>query len=523
MPLIAHKRNITILMVAVTVAVVNFISMPAKFYAGDSYAIKTEAINLVRSGEFGFTKANAYKLGGFLDVKDQDFKFNESTGKYHNRWGLFNLAIFAIPELANIGKQEPLFKEGNIEADKSVILAHNVFNIILSVILALFLYKTALLFTRINTLSVFLVFSTLYASFAWNYMRVQSYEILHLTLFTAFFYYYVLFLRTMDGTRSFTSSRSFYLYNLCLAGLCLSKSFYFYLYPVLFFPICAKLIHNSGEDVYKGLMRHRANLSRVVLAGVLTMLVFLLFSYIFYGEIFFGYLKNHPHDGKVGFSYIFISHRLHDYFVSENRSLFVHMPLLIPGLIGFPWYLRRHRYEAWFLLGAFLFAVVYFSFLYTVGEWCYGPRFFLFLLPVMCLPTAYLFEFIIRRRQHVALAALTAALLLISIISLRAQMDLNSRDFHLRYLLEGELQRTIGLPPELKSYFEHANYAVIARDTNILAAGGRTGYLASTFGKYFPADKKDEQFRKLRVFVTSRFPGNYFLKRYYSAPHEPAR
>jgi hypothetical protein len=522
MPSIAHKRNITILMVAVTVAVVNFISMPAKFYAGDSYAIKSEAINLVRNGKFGFTKDEAYKIAGFLDVKDQYFKYNESTGKYHNRWGLFDLAISIIPELANIGRPEQHFKGGLIKADEASIFSHNIFNIILSVVLALFLYKTALLFTRINTLSIFLVFSTLYASFAWNYMRVQSYEIVQLTLFTVFFYYYVLFLRAVDGRHRFTSCRSFYSYNLCLAGLCLSKSFYFYLYPVLFIPLCAKLIHNTGESMFKGLMRHRVNLAWVVLGGVITMIVFLLFSYVSYGEIFFGYLKNHPHDGKIGFSYIFIPDRLHDYFLSENRSLFVHMPLLITGLVGFPWYLRRHRYEAWFLLGAFLFAVVYFSFCYTVGEWCYGPRFFLFMLPVMCLPSACLVEMFIRRRQYVALSALSGAMLIVSVISLRAQIDVNTRDFHLRYLLEGALQRNIGLPPEVKNYFEHANYAVIARDANILAAGGRTGYLAKAYGKYFPDNEKDELFRKLRVFVTSRFPENYFLKSYYSTPEPPA-
>ena len=515
-------RNVTILAIAITVAVVNFISMPAKFYAGDAYAIKSEAINLVRKGEFGFRKSEKARIAPFLEVREQYYIFNELTGRYHNRWGLFNLALFSLPEMVNIGKHEPLFKEGNIKANKSVILAHNVFNIILSVILALFLYKTALLFTRINTLSIFLVFSTLYGSFAWNYMRTQSYEIFHLTLFTAFFYYYVLFLRAVDGRHRFTSYSSFYFYNLCLAGLCLSKSFYFYLYPLLFFPLCAKLIRNSGEGIVKGLVRHRANLSRVVLAGVLTMLVFLLFSYIFYGEIFFGYLKNHPHQQQLAYSYIFIPARLHDYFVSANRSLFVHMPLLITGLLGFPWYLRKYPYEASFLLGAFLFAVVYFSFIYTVGEWCYGPRFFLFLLPVMCLPTAYLFEIFISRRQHLALSALVAALLLISVISLRAQMNLNSRDFHLRYLLAGVLQQRVDLPPEIKSYFEHANYAVIARDTNILAAGGRSGFLAEAFGKYFPKDEKDEAYRKLRIFITSRFRGNYFLKRYYLDPQPPA-
>ena len=515
---VASKRNATILVIAIAVAAINFIAMPAKFYAGDSYAIKAEAINLVRNGEFGFTKADAYKLGQFLDVRDQYFKFNETTGRYHNRWGLFNLALFSIPELVNIRKDEQLFKDRTIKADKASILAHNIFNCILSVILAVFLYKTAALFTRINTLRIFLVFSTLYASFAWNYMRAQSYDIVHLMLFTAFFYYYILFLRTIDGKHSFTSCRSFYFYNLCLAGLCLSKSFYFFIYPVLFFPLCAKLVHISGEGLFKGLVRHRMNLSLVVLAGVISMAVFLLFSYVYYGEIFFGYLRDHPHTEQLAFSSSFIPHRLHDYFVSHNRSLFVHMPLLILGLMAFPWYMRRHRYEASFLLGTFLFAVIFFSFCYTVGEWCYGPRFFLFMLPVLCLPSAYLFEMFINRRQYVALSALTVAVLVLSAISLRAQMDVNSREFHLRYELEDQLQLSVGLPPEIKSYFSHANFAVIARDTNTLASGGRTGYLAQAYGKYFPEDEKDEQFGKLRVFVTSRFRGNYFLKRYYSDP-----
>ena len=514
MSAVARKRNVTILILALAVAAINFISMPAEFYAGDSYAIKVEAMHLVRDGKFGFTAQEAYKLGGFLDVRDQYFRFNETTGKYHNRWGLFDLAISAIPELVNIGKPEQYLDGKALKADKSSIFAHNIFNILLSLIFALFLYKSSLLFTRHNTLGVFLVFSILYASFTWNYMRAQSYEIVHLVLFTAFFYYYVLFLRSANNARSFATNRSFYLYNLLLAALCLSKSFYFYLYPILFLPICAKMISMSGQGVVRGMLLNRKNLCLVVLAGVVSMVVFLLSSYFYFGDIFFGYLKNHPHDGKIGFSYIFIADRLHDYFVSNNRSLFVHMPLLIAGLIGFPWCLRRHRYEALFLLGAFLFAVIYFSFCYTVGEWCYGPRFFLFLLPAMCLPSVYLVELFVKRRQVVALTALSMAVLLVSVISLRAQMDVNSRAFHLRYLLEGLLQQRVELPAEIRSYFEHANFAVIARDTNLLAQGKRTGYLAESFGKYFQEDKKDELYAQLQQFVTSTFPENYYFRQF---------
>lgn len=521
MSTLARKRNVTILILALAVAVINFITMPAWFYSGDSYAIKSEAIHLVRNGEFGFSGKEELKLGDFLQHIDQYYLLNKKTGEYHNRWGFFNLMLSSLPELANIGQAEPLLDSGTLYADQRSILAHNIFNIILSVILAVFLYKSAGLFTRSSLLRLFLVLATLYASFTWNYMRAQSYEIVHLTLFTIFFYYYCIFLRTASGKRSFASYRSFYFYNLALAGLCLSKAFYFFLYPVLFIPICAKLLNRGRAGVVQGLLRNRQNLGLVILGGVITMAVFLLLSYWFYGEIFFGYLQNKPHTGQVALSWRYIPQRLHDYLISENRSLFVHMPLLIPGLAALPPYWRRHPYEAGFLLGAFLFAFTYFSFCYTVGEWCYGPRFFLFLLPVMCLPTACLFERFVRRKQYAVVSALAAAMLAVSVISVSAQMQVNSRNFHLRYLLAEYLRRNLELPPEIDNYFRHANFAVIARDTNLLLAGKHTGFLVIEFGKYFPHDKKAELFRILRNYIAARFPGNYYLRFYHLDERSP--
>lgn len=511
MPAITHKRKLTIPLLAAFVLAVNFITMPADFYAGDSYAIKAEAIHLVRTGEFGFKKAEARDLGVLLDVTDQYFKLNTATGRYHNRWGLFNLLISSIPELVNMTRNEHFLRNGTLDIDEPSLFAHNIFNCLLSALLAVFLYRTAALFSRFNVLRLTLVVSTLYASFAWNYMRAQSYEILHLLLFTAFFYYYVVFLRCFDSRRRFTSYPSFILYNLCLAALCLSKSFYFIIYPLLFFPICARLTSINGGGLYRTVVRHGNNLLLVITAGVLTMLTYLIFSYFFYGQVFFGYLSAHPDSSRLAFSYRFIPARLHDYFVSENRSLFVHMPLLILGLAGFPWYLKRHRYEAWFLLVLFLFAVGFFSCCYTVGESCYGPRFFLFLLPVLCLPAVYPFELFIRQRRFAIVAALGTAVLVISAVSLRAQLEVNTWDFHLRYELQDQLQKGIGVPPAVADYFAHANFAVIARDTSRLIAGDPDNFLDQAYAQYYPGNNKGALYRKLSKYVSARFRRNYYF------------
>lgn len=505
-----RKHRLPLFLLALAVAAIGFLSMPAEFYAGDAYSIKLEAIHLVRGGEFGFSKSESDLIKDFLAVRDQYFIYNEETGRYHNRWGPFNLAVYIIPELANINAPED-HAGGKLQADRPAILAHNLFNVVLSVILTVLLYRLVSLFTRREILRVFLVLAVLYASFTWNYLRTQSYEIIHLTLFTGFFYYYVLFMRSFNAARRVTSYRSFYAWNLFLAALCLSKSFYFFLYPVLFLPFCAKLVSAAGVGPYRGLLDSRSNLLRVILPGMLTLAVYLLLSRLFYGEFFLGYLLNKPHSGAVAFSPAFIPARLHDYFISANRSLFVHMPLLAPGLIGFYWYLRRHRYEAWFLLGAFLFCIVFFSFCYTVGEWCYGPRFFLFLLPALCLPAAYVFEALIRHERYIALSAVTAAAVLISALGVYAQLEVNSRAFHLRYLLEGVLQRSIDLPPEIVHYFDHANFAIIARDLNTLLAGGHTGYLAETLADYVTPDKRAEALEILRNYLAPRFPVNYYL------------
>ncbi|MEJ2761057.1 MAG: hypothetical protein P8126_05830, partial [Gammaproteobacteria bacterium] len=263
---VSNKNRVTLFLIAVLVAAVNFISMPDEFYAGDAYSIKLEAINLVRNGELGFSKSKSANISTFLRNKDQYYILNESTNTYHNRWGPFNLAVFVLPELANLGRNMYLIG-GKPYVGWHSILAHNIFNILLSVILAVFLYKTASLHTRRNYLRIFIVLAILYTTFVWNYMRAQTYEIIHLVLFAGFFYYYIVFLRAFDGIRSFRSYRSYYGYNLFLAGLCLSKSFFFALYPFLFFAICAKLMNTGGGGKISALWRHKNSLFWIIIPG----------------------------------------------------------------------------------------------------------------------------------------------------------------------------------------------------------------------------------------------------------------
>jgi hypothetical protein len=100
---------------------------------------------------------------------------------------------------------------------------------------------------------------------------------------------------------------------------------------------------------------------------------------------------------------------LYAYLFSPGESIFVFSPLLILA----PWYFRgfarRYRAEALLIAASLAISlVVYGKLQFWHGQWCFGPRFFMHLVPLMLLPLGIWLQEI-RRPAWVAVIALAAA------------------------------------------------------------------------------------------------------------------
>jgi hypothetical protein len=92
-------------------------------------------------------------------------------------------------------------------------------------------------------------------------------------------------------------------------------------------------------------------------------------------------------------------------FLSPGKSVFLYNPPVILGLCALPRVLRRHD-RTWFwalLLTAVPVILFYSKFLFWSGDWCWGPRYLLFVIPLLWLPAAFLLDELLAVRRRLAL------------------------------------------------------------------------------------------------------------------------
>ena len=93
--------------------------------------------------------------------------------------------------------------------------------------------------------------------------------------------------------------------------------------------------------------------------------------------------------------------------LSPGKSLFLYSPPLIVALLALPHALRtRDRGWLWALLltgGPVVYSNA--KYLFWSGDWCWGPRYILFVVPALLLPAIFVFDDLLARRRRLALAA----------------------------------------------------------------------------------------------------------------------
>lgn len=101
------------------------------------------------------------------------------------------------------------------------------------------------------------------------------------------------------------------------------------------------------------------------------------------------------------------------YFFSFGKSIFLYAPPLLLSILGLGRFLRTRSLLAWaILLTAGPVVCLYSKFVYWSGDWCWGPRYLLFLVPVLLIPGVFLFEKLLAARRRLALAGCVALLMI---------------------------------------------------------------------------------------------------------------
>ena len=366
-----------VIVLVAAVALINVAAMPGQFLDGDPAAWREEARSLALHGELAVPAAFASK---FFEP-GQYFVLNESNGRWYSKYGVMN-ALVSLP---------PLWAQAAAGGDISVagtypsLLAFNLWNVVLSAALAALLYGLAGLYTANTWLRAFFVLATLYCSALWFYMRGQSSELYQAVFFAALFLCLVRYLRA-HGRVWLAGAWVF------AVALLLTRVSFGLLLPIV------------------GLLawRHERRLTALIVAPPLAALALLaLINQVKFGSpLLTGYHGWRPDLSSFGGS---LADGVWGYLFAPRFSIFLHYPLLVLAALGAREFWRRHRTDAIAMLAVFVpFFLMLSKLPLWAGEFAYGPRYLLFVLPVLSLPAIIFMESLRSRVWAAAIAVVLA-------------------------------------------------------------------------------------------------------------------
>lgn len=396
-------------LLAAAVALFNFAGMPGEFLDGDPAAWREEARSIVLRGELAVPATFASR---FFEP-GQYFVRNDLDGRWYSKYGIMN-ALVSLPPL---GAEAIAGGDISTPGTYPSLLAFNLWNVVLSAVLATLLYALAGLYTARVSVRFFFVFATLYASALWFYLRAQSSELYQATFFAALFLCLAKYWRTrVTG----------WLIGAWLLAACLLLTRVSF---GLLLPIIAALVWKEER---------KATLASII-PPILAVALFAWVNYVKFGSpLLTGYHAWRPEVTTLTGS---LADGLWGFLFSPRFSLFLHYPLLLLALFGAREFWHRHRTDAIAMLALFVpFLLLLSKLPLWAGEFGYGPRYLLFLVPVLSLAALPLIDGLIDRFQTLRAQAWAAAIAVCLAYSTYLQVQVNRLPFWTYYEARSALQ-----------------------------------------------------------------------------------
>ncbi len=472
------RKSLPLLFTLLIVAALGILTMPKELYPGDNHGIRLAATNFYLNGDIGIDYSLRDSLYPYLEAKGQVFLENDERQKFYSRWGELNTLLFTIPEMIRRPTQLNLIFE-------EVIVYADAMSVVFSLLAAIYLFLLVRCVGGSPWASAMLVLCCFYGSFLWVYLRAQTYEVVHLFLFTGYVYHVVRHVQKAQRRLSMDLLVS----QILLFMLVLSKSTFFVLYgPTVLtlwqmrmrkelgavFAFCA-----TALSVHLGLVYWKTGIFQLTTEGA-----------------------SFPNTPNV-FSYKNIIPRLRDYTVNVKSSLFSMFPQLGFALVFWPGFWKEKRIETQFILMTIAINLALFLLFYARGEICYGPRYFTFLLPLMSLPLVRLLDDKSWRSR-----VLCVSLVLVSLFVARLHYNFNSRSTMLYSQLTLWVLQA-GDPAPARAYLSSYGDAQIATAFNKFLAGDSNSFPPVDIFIKDPTDRS--KLESARVELAQKLPCNFYF------------
>jgi hypothetical protein len=229
------------------------------------------------------------------------------------------------------------------------------------------------------------VLCTFYATFFWYYQRAQGAEIYQVLFFTAAFYFLMIYLRGLHDTRGEPGRK----HMLALVGawafitaLLLTRVIFILLIPTVWLAVIY-VTKGLDSDRRRQILRRQSVwlLLPVALAiGILAWINHLKFGSPWLTGYHQWRAREHLPIGRW-------QDGIWGVLFDPQGSALLHFPILVFSLFGLRAFYHRFKVDTvtLFLLPSVLFLVLTKTPVWR-GEWTYGPRLLIFMLPILSLP-----------------------------------------------------------------------------------------------------------------------------------------
>jgi hypothetical protein len=477
------KRWLYPLVLLVFVGVIQVATMPSMYYPGDNFASRQEAMFWLSTGHYGIPYELRHLLKDMVAERGQYFYENDVRQRFFSRYGIGNVLAYMLPawlDMKTGGKPDP---SAPIWMTRSGLFWNNLMQVILSLIIAFYLYAMALLYTRRRGLAVAFVLASIYPSFLWHYLRAPTHEIFLIFSCVGASYHFLVFLRSAEGGLEGDSTRWSSLSLAVLYGCFLvSAKLFFVLFVALLF-LFALLAGTEPRSLF---VRPFYNLRRflpkyLLYAGFLWFffVVVLLWvnAYRFGSPLGTGYDQwLRAGSNLARFEWGIFPVAFAGFFIQlGDKNVFLQYPLMLIALFSFPFLALRRGLESAFLAAVFFILTGILCFFASwAGEWCYGPRLLVPYLSVVAVASVAGVDALLERSRAVT-GVFFAVFVLISGWLVTQQASVNSLHPFAYHQVSGVFrQGDVGKLPAVEAYHNSIwHRARVFRDIREHARGGR--------------------------------------------------
>ncbi len=437
--------------------VVAVATLPKFPYPGDNFVPRNESIQLAKRGMLGIPYAMRELIRGLDEPRGQYFFSNDAKQRYYSKYGIAYTLAYLPPIWAEL-RTHPEFDLHR--QTETFFFKLNLYQILLGLIVVYYLFRLAWLYCASPWICCAFTLATIYSTFLWHYLRAPALEIYQLTAFIGACWHALVFLRRrQSGDASARCWMHLLAATLWSGALVLMKSSYVVLgFAIAAFPFFVE--PNAGRfwaRPFVSLARHwKAYAWSSIIPWGVIFTVLLTYNAIRFGSAFDnGYMQWAAADGtpltRFGLKYVWPGAKIFFWQIKGDFNMFNAYPYALLGLLCLVPFARRRLVDALFILAVVIPGVcLLLVYEMAIGQWCYGPRYFLFYAMILALPFLAWFDRVFRRLPKL-LKPLIMAFCLVTVLHMTwQQFMVNGLHYFVSYQLGGVLNST--KLPALKNY-----------------------------------------------------------------------